>query len=69
MTGRWQYRLAGAADEPLSGRRSTVLGLPPDHPTLPSILRAGGYATALIGKWHLGLLLLWDEKDMPRSTF
>ena len=56
MTGRWQYRLAGGADEPLTGRRSAVLGLPPDHPTLPSILRAGGYATALIGKWHLGSL-------------
>lgn len=56
MTGRWQYRLAAGADEPLTGRRSAVLGLPPDHPTLPSILRAGGYDTALIGKWHLGSL-------------
>ena len=55
-TGRWQYRLPGAADEPLTTRRSIVLGLPPEHPTLPSLLRAGGYATALIGKWHLGQL-------------
>ena len=55
-TGRWQYRLPAAADEPLSTRRSTILGLPPEHPTLPSLLRAGGYATALIGKWHLGQL-------------
>lgn len=53
ITGRWQYRLRAAAEEPL-GRRSQVLGLPPEHPTLPSLLRAGGYATALIGKWHLG---------------
>lgn len=53
ITGRWQYRLPGAADEPLAGR-SKVLGLPPDHPTLPSLLRLGGYDTALIGKWHLG---------------
>jgi arylsulfatase A-like enzyme len=28
--------------------------LPPEHPTLPSLLRDGGYRTALIGKWHLG---------------
>jgi arylsulfatase A-like enzyme len=56
MTGRWQYRLPGAADEPLTGRRSTILGLPPEHPTLPSLLRESGYATALIGKWHLGSL-------------
>jgi arylsulfatase A-like enzyme len=32
------------------------LGLPPEHPTLPSLLRDGGYATMLIGKWHLGKL-------------
>src|SRR5205807_5084172 len=46
-------RFRGAAEEPL-GRRTTTLGLPPEHPTLPSLLRDGGYATALIGKWHLG---------------
>ena len=32
----------------------TALGLPPEHPTLPSLLRKGGYSTALVGKWHLG---------------
>lgn len=53
ITGRWQYRLRGAAEEPL-GRRSTTVGLPPEHPTLPSLLRDAGYSTALIGKWHLG---------------
>ena len=55
-TGRWQHRLRGAADEPLSGRARghQQLGLPPSHPTLASLLRDGGYATALIGKWHLG---------------
>ena len=53
ITGRWQYRLRGAAEEPL-GRRSTTVGLPPEHPTLPSLLRCAGYSTALIGKWHLG---------------
>jgi arylsulfatase A-like enzyme len=56
-TGRWQYRLRGGADEPIasrSARGSPVLGLPPSHPTLASLLRAAGYSTALIGKWHLG---------------
>lgn len=56
MTARWQYRLRGGHDEPINSRSkgSTVLGLPPEHPTLPSLLNDSGYRTALIGKWHLG---------------
>ncbi|MBS1177315.1 MAG: twin-arginine translocation pathway signal protein [Proteobacteria bacterium] len=56
MTARYQYRLRGAAEEPINSRSrgSPTLGLPPEHPTLPSLLRHAGYRTALIGKWHLG---------------
>jgi arylsulfatase A-like enzyme len=55
ITGRYQYRLRVGLEEPL--RNSTShLGLPPEHPTLPSLLRAAGYGTTLIGKWHLGQL-------------
>ncbi len=57
MTGRYQYRLRGAAEEPLtrrSGKNPELIGLPPEHPTLPSLLRAAGYRTGLMGKWHLG---------------
>ncbi|AEG94207.1 sulfatase family protein [Ramlibacter tataouinensis] len=56
MTARYQYRLRGAAEEPINSRSrgSTTLGLPPEHPTVPSLLKAAGYRTALIGKWHLG---------------
>ena len=54
ITGRYQYRLPVGLEEPLSGNRN--IGLPPQHPTLPSLLKKAGYGTTLIGKWHLGWL-------------
>ncbi len=53
ITGRYQDRLDIGLDEPLVGRDT---GLPPSHPTLPSLLKKAGYGTTLVGKWHLGLL-------------
>ena len=54
ITGRYQYRLRVGLEEPL-GTGNEKLALPPDHPTLPSLLRATGYHTSLVGKWHLGI--------------
>ncbi len=53
ITGRYQYRLHAGLEEPIANRD---VGIPPGHPTLPSLLAAAGYETALIGKWHLGRL-------------
>ncbi len=53
ITGRYQYRLPVGLREPLGVED---IGLPPEHPTMPSLLRAAGYRTTLIGKWHMGSL-------------
>lgn len=36
-------------------------GLPPSEITIAELLKARGYATALVGKWHLG----WDDQNKP----
>jgi len=54
ITGRYQYRLRVGLEEPLAG--NPEIGLAPEHPTLPSLLKKIGYGTTLIGKWHLGVL-------------
>jgi arylsulfatase A-like enzyme len=56
ITGRYQYRLAAGLEETINLQSPKNAGLPPDHPTLPSLLKKVGYATTLIGKWHLGFL-------------
>ena len=52
ITGRYQYRLRVGLEEPV--RNPSPHGLPPEHPTFPSLLKKAGYGTTLIGKWHLG---------------
>jgi arylsulfatase A-like enzyme len=53
VTGRYPQRVEVGLYEPLNAA-SRDRGLPPDHPTIATHLRAVGYETALIGKWHLG---------------
>ncbi len=54
VTGRYPQRLAVGLEEPLRASSSDDVGLPPEHPTVASLLKGNGYDTALVGKWHLG---------------
>jgi arylsulfatase A-like enzyme len=55
ITGRYPHRLPVGLEEPLTDA-NRQLGIPPEHPTIATSLKANGYETALIGKWHLGFL-------------
>jgi arylsulfatase A-like enzyme len=68
ITGRYQYRLRLGLEEPLLNPNLDV-GLPPEHPTLPSTLQKAGYQTMLIGKWHLGMLPKFDPRRSGYQHF
>lgn len=57
MTGRYPARTPVGLMEPLTGsKQDSAIGLTPDQPSLPSLLKKSGYASYLVGKWHLGFL-------------
>ncbi|MCH7916587.1 MAG: sulfatase-like hydrolase/transferase [Planctomycetes bacterium] len=51
LTGRYQQRV-GIVD--VVARHLDTPGLDPSEPTIPRLMKQGGYRTALFGKWHLG---------------
>jgi arylsulfatase A-like enzyme len=54
MSGRYQQRYGLEIALPNEGAPEADRGLPATGRTLPRLLRNNGYATALVGKWHLG---------------
>lgn len=61
LTGRYPARLPVGLEEPIQersslGDRIKTVGIPVSHPTVSSLIKAAGYDTALVGKWHLGYL-------------
>ena len=52
ISGRYQQRFG--LETPLGSAPAGQRGLPATGNSLPQLLKDNGYATALIGKWHLG---------------
>lgn len=51
LTGQYPWRKKGT--DILPGDAALII--PTDKTTLPSLFQKGGYSTAIVGKWHLGL--------------
>jgi arylsulfatase A-like enzyme len=68
LTGRYNGRLEAGLEEPLVTRGERH-GIPAEHPTLPSLLRDAGYATAMYGKWHCGWLPWFHPRQAGYDEF
>lgn len=55
LTGRYPIRSGMAHNQYRVLRAISTGGLPKEEVTLAETLKSAGYATALIGKWHLGV--------------
>ncbi|HEX6845507.1 MAG TPA: sulfatase-like hydrolase/transferase [Chitinophagaceae bacterium] len=55
MTGRYPARTTVGLFEPLTNTpKDTMIGLLPEVPSIPALLKKANYESFLVGKWHLG---------------
>jgi arylsulfatase A-like enzyme len=64
MTGRHQQRYGFEYNNgPAARDAKEHLGLDPRELTLGDVMKAGGYRTGVVGKWHLG----WNDEHYPTN--
>ena len=61
MSGRYPQRVG--IEKALADAADSAVGLPVTGTSLPALLKSNGYATGLVGKWHLG----WKREFSPQS--
>lgn len=66
LSGQYAFRQKGTGVLPGDAQ----IAFPPEMTTLPEIFKEAGYATAVVGKWHLGLgdgseKLNWNKRIAP----
>jgi arylsulfatase A-like enzyme len=66
MTGRYQQRFGHEFNPGPQDKATSDFGLPRSEATLAERLKARGYATGMVGKWHLGFK---PEKMPPQRGF
>ncbi|MBI4880949.1 MAG: sulfatase-like hydrolase/transferase [Planctomycetes bacterium] len=66
LTGRYQQRFGFGVNPGPEAVAEEEFGLPRSEPTLAERLKAAGYATGMVGKWHVGYR---DELTPPARGF
>lgn len=70
MTGRYPARTPVGLREPLDWvAADSVVGLSPDYTSLATLLKRSGYATYLVGKWHLGFSPAYNPRNNGFDEF